>query len=249
MPCGTSFPLGRSAPTVQSDIDAVLIYRDNGDGVFQPAVDTRVSVATMTFDASGQVNLTLTSPETVSAGLPKSYWVVVRVDPAGNIGATVQTRLANVAAVHVLTGYTSVAGNFPLTSAVSTISPTVGTLNVTPTDLTPPTVLQGATNVAMLKLQLGTTQYTVPVLAIRVDRTGTGADSDITKIKIYQDSNGDGVFEGRASTRLSRAATTPSPTARRTSSSTRSSLSRKALPLISSPLITAARPSSEIRMG
>ena len=120
---------------MQSDIDAVVIYRDNGDGVFQPAVDTLVSVSTMTFNASGRVVLTLNTPETVFSGSPKSYWIVVRVDPAGNVGASVQTRETNSGSIGLLTSYTQIVGSFPIVSGIGTISPTVGLLRVTPTDL------------------------------------------------------------------------------------------------------------------
>src|SRR5688500_2259407 len=55
-------------------------------------------------------------------------------------------------------------------------------------------VIQGADGVGMLKLGFWTDAFQGSISSLRINRTGTGLDSDIAEVKIYKDCNNDGVF-------------------------------------------------------
>ena len=68
-------------------------------------------------------------------------------------------------------------------------------------------VTQGATAVGMLKLGFWTDAFQGAVHQIRVQRSGTGNDFDISGVKIYQDANGNGTLEPTIDTWISSAIT------------------------------------------
>ena len=101
-------------------------------------------------------------------------------------------------------GHTTVfAGNAPVASPTFPLAPTVNTVTVIADQVSGISALQNDKNVAMVRLKLHTDRNTAIVQRLRVQRTGSASslDSDITAIKVWQDLNGNGLFDSADSTR------------------------------------------------
>src|SRR5205807_2762598 len=66
-------------------------------------------------------------------------------------------------------------------------------------------IVQGATAVGMLRLAFWTDAFQGAIHQVRVTRSGTGNDFDITGVKIYQDANNNGKLEPTIDTLISSA--------------------------------------------
>jgi hypothetical protein len=74
-------------------------------------------------------------------------------------------------------------------------APTPDTLTVQGTDRAPSAVVQGDANVLVEQLTLTANSGSITVAALRIDLTGTGTDSDIAGVDLYDDSNDNGSFD------------------------------------------------------
>jgi hypothetical protein len=192
-----------------SDIAKVKIYRDDnggvgGNGKFDPAVDTLMGWGTF---SGGQSNIIFSTPEKIVYPNAQLYFIVYDIADGATPGKTVGMQLLTEGALKVSSPNTVASTYFPITTGTPTINPTIDTLTLTKVNKAPVTITQGQGNqpygytgvlkdpVAMLRVDMKADAHNVIVNRIKVKRTGTGSDSDITAVRIYYDANGNGEFD------------------------------------------------------
>ena len=175
-----------------NDVTRVMLYRDdNGNHTLEPGFDTLIASATYSL---GEAHMTLTN-ETVST-TPQDYFVAVDVAQSAQPNKTFNVRCNDHTFFTVNSIHQVASTNFPVTSGFSTIVPTTDPLLVTPFSVAPTQAMQGDVNTAMLKLNLSMGQNTASWVGLRVDRGGSGSDSDISEVNIFKDANGNGILDG-----------------------------------------------------
>ncbi|MBI4425538.1 MAG: hypothetical protein HY554_17535, partial [Elusimicrobia bacterium] len=189
--------LTRSGLSFDTDVSEVALYRDqDANRVFSQNLDLLISSGSF----SGGVASLSFATQTVQNSTA-SYFVRLKVHPGAVADNTIGFKLANPAAIRTAVSYTTIdPGPYPLQTATPPIRATVNTLSVSVLDVAPGSVLQGGTNVPMVRLGLWTDRNLVRVTGLRVDRGGTGDDSDIQTVKIF---NGPPAFSVAASTLVS----------------------------------------------
>ncbi|MBI4425837.1 MAG: hypothetical protein HY554_19055, partial [Elusimicrobia bacterium] len=82
-------------------------------------------------------------------------------------------------------------------SAMQPIAPTVNTMNLDIAQFAQAFARQADTNVALAKITAKTDRNTVKWERLRLDRTGSpdSLDTDVTLVRLYRDSNGNGAFD------------------------------------------------------
>ncbi len=172
-----------------SDIAAVTLHVDNGDGIYQPTQDPQLGVSQV-FPSSGPAVFSGLNFQVDPVG--RDMWIVYNLSANAVIGDTVGSNLPHNSSVAVAPG-TVYAGTFPLTSDLVTVRGP--TLTVTPRSLAPAQARQGRMNLPMLQLTLTVDFGQSTVSGFRIDKTGTSAlDSDVPAAKFWLD-NGDGLFD------------------------------------------------------
>ncbi|MHB8841609.1 MAG: hypothetical protein ACYC56_07450 [Candidatus Aquicultor sp.] len=87
--------------------------------------------------------------------------------------------------------------NTTVTAGVSADTGTPGpTITVSNSTEAADAIFQGQTDIVMQKLGFRTDYSTAQVTSIKVNRTGTGVDSDVARVRIFTDLNGNGAIDG-----------------------------------------------------
>ena len=172
-----------------ADVTWVFLRVDDGDGVYEPAVDAALGSPT---------NFPTAGPAVFSAlgfavdSTPRDVWIVIDAAATATIGAEAGTRIVSDASI-VATGGSVYGGNFPLDSGLVRIRGPL--LTIIATNLAPVDVPVGRLNVAMLRLNLSVDFGTATVLGMRVDKGGSSpVDSDLASVRLYADVDADGVW-------------------------------------------------------
>jgi hypothetical protein len=205
-----------------------LVYDANGDGVFepesaygqQPTVDQVISTTTFVNGVATFANLNIT----ISPNQPKNFFVAVRIStsPVTALPANLGLQLLSPSLVTV-NGLGVASNNFAIVTSTSPVIRQPATIHVQGQDIAawwaPGTgpipglgqqsyVTQGAAAVGMLRLALWTDAFQGSIHQIRVTRSGTGNDFDITGVNVYQDSVGNGTLVPTLDTWISSGTTT-----------------------------------------
>ena len=184
----TALTITKSGNLADGQVDAIKIYLDDGDGTYNSGSDTLVTGGADTF-TGGTSAITLSASQTITT-TPKVYFVVYVLNVAATIGNTIGGSAAVVGDMTV-TAPDLKTNNFPHASSNATVAvPDV--MTVTPTDLAPATIGQGA-NYPVLKLSLVTNANSAGLTDLNVYRTGTLARAEVISIHLYQD-DGNGVY-------------------------------------------------------
>ena len=186
--------MDRAGSGVDGDVQAVKIYADNGDHVFDPATDTLITSGLDTF-TSGSAIMTL-STQTISTST-QTYWLVYDVSASASAGKTLGASITSSGFFTIVSPSVMGLANFPFVSGLMNITPTIDTMTVVPTNLAPG-MTQGDANKALGKIVVSASGHAVVWSSLRLDRTG-GVDSDISAVSIYAD-DGDGVFSASSDT-------------------------------------------------
>ncbi|OGS26936.1 MAG: hypothetical protein A2339_04820 [Elusimicrobia bacterium RIFOXYB12_FULL_50_12] len=182
--------VNKKGTCADADISRIGLWRDNNsDGLFQNNFDTFLSSGAL---SAGSVYLAVNDSIEIST---KTYFFVADISPSAGTEVSfglecTQNSYFTVNSPHLVSNAT-----FPITSSTSTIKPTTDILTVTAQDKAPTDSIQGTTNVEMLKLTLSVNANGVIWTGLKLDRTGTATDSDISAIKVFYDSNADGIFQ------------------------------------------------------
>jgi hypothetical protein len=188
--------VNRIGSGLDSDISRVSIWLDgappSAGGYFNPGIDIMLGTAPV---SGGAANV-LFPPETLNSGTTYVMFVVYDINPLANPGDTVGARLTNGSYITIASTATTLVGTFPAQSSTATINAVVNTLLIpTALDETSGGLLQGATNMPMLRLDVRSNQNEVAWTGFTVQRTGTGTDAEVSKIKVYIDANANGTLD------------------------------------------------------
>ncbi|MBI3548754.1 MAG: T9SS type A sorting domain-containing protein [Elusimicrobia bacterium] len=185
--------INRTGVSVDADVNAVEIWQDPSPlvdgGVFNPAVDVRLGTAAF---ASGLATINITTA-TLSAGTTFVFLVVYDVSATATVGNSLGGKMNSSSFVNSPTA-TTVVGNFPFSSSTGTVAATVNHLVVTPLDQSPGSLLQGATNVALLRVKAYADQNAVIWSGLNIQRLGSSSDGEVDAISIYRDADANGVL-------------------------------------------------------
>jgi len=202
----TGTPLSRDA-----DVERVKIYRDlDNNGLFSSKSDLEISISTITYAFTDQaVNIYFATPQVIGTA-PQTYFFVydIAVDATLNeqVGAMFDgpacfffpippNSVDNPVSKYLGPGYwdvTAPVGEFPFESpkiAVKTLE-----LNLVATDLAPGGARQKEKDVVMQRLALSVNANRAEWNILTVEELDTAVDSDFALVKLYRDSDRDGVF-------------------------------------------------------
>jgi hypothetical protein len=134
---------------------------------------------------------------------PADYFLVLDIDQTAVTDDVVGVRLAGPSSVIVGAQtpndavHTVKADNFPGSSAVTVLKPTVDTLQVKSESLMPVNITQNQKQVPVMKLNLRASANTVVWDQIRLDMTtdNNAVDGDIRLVSIYRDMDANGFFD------------------------------------------------------
>ncbi|NCQ31087.1 MAG: hypothetical protein GW802_27380, partial [Armatimonadetes bacterium] len=175
---------------------ADVLIGDSGAGALAPETPTQsVTVALDTSkDGSGNVGTAPVDSPTVAPGIKKYLLVLYDIASKADTGSTVGCEIPDTGVKVVSPGV--VSGTFPLSTRTVAIADLPDLLTVQGTHLGPATAVQGKTGVVMAKLTLGIrgNDDSVTVTSVRVDQSGTAADSDVARVLLY-DAGSNGTFD------------------------------------------------------
>ena len=181
-------------PVVDSNIDAVDLWLDDGDSAFDAAGDLLLDSATFSGNSANM------SPAwKVSSALDATFFITFDIAATAGIGDFVGVE---VAAATSFTAYPP-DGVSCVGCPLDTYQPGVKTrilgdwdnATFTPNDLAPLTANQGQLAVLMGSINVTVDNNTANISSVIANLTGTGTDSDITLVRVFQD-DGDGTFDG-----------------------------------------------------
>lgn len=190
--------VNRSGNGVDGDVAWVRVYRDLSvdGGPLNPAVDLLIGSATF---AGGLATVNIATA-TINSGTPGVFFLAYAVDSLANPGNTLGMGLSNVSYVRAVSPLTTVTGAFPFSSSTGTIAASINTLLLSVLDQTPGGLLQGATNISLLRVTAHAGTNSIPWSGLSVARLGTGLDADVQSLRIYRDENADGQLQADTDT-------------------------------------------------
>jgi hypothetical protein len=173
-----------------SDISKLLVYKDTGDEKFSPATDELVALKKSPF-INKETKIIFTQPEIIRENTTYYYFLVGELDVNATPGKKVGIE-CTTSSYFLLNGPHRVSEkNFPLTSQLVKIVPTVDTLIPEFIDLTPTEVRQGDENIPLIKLVLKTNVRTASWKGLSLKKIGTCQPEDIIRLSLYKDTGND----------------------------------------------------------
>lgn len=175
-----------------ADITEFTLYKDDGDGVFLAGADAAATLPAS--GADGTVQLVF-SPVRLIATAPQVYWLTVSVATLAAPGATLTLACPDTGYLTLSSMDSADPASFPLAIQVpGALQDMPDTLRVSLEDLAPTSVYQGRAGNPMARLKLWTDQDGAVWRGLRVDLTGNAAAADISAVRLYADSDGNGAF-------------------------------------------------------
>ncbi|MDP2210802.1 MAG: hypothetical protein Q8J63_03565 [Candidatus Aquicultor sp.] len=187
-----SIKVGRTGTGADSDISSVRIYTDlNHNGAID-AEDTQLGSNTF---SSGSATIAFAA-QTIGT-TASSFLVVYNISATSNTSVTLGSNIADKTYLNI-TGASQVYNFSNHGSNTLTLNGDVVTMTSAPVDTI---AYRGKQNVVMQKLGVSTNYSSALLTAIEVTKDGTLADSKIDAVKIFLDTNEDGLF-GAGDTQL-----------------------------------------------
>lgn len=194
----TQLRVTRSGTGSDSDVTAVKLYRDaDADGSLSVVADERLSTGTF---SGGTVLLTFAT-QTVAAST-QTFFIAYDFRTTAVAGNTVGARVAAAGDLRVAAPDTVSTTGFPLQSANSTVTATQAGMFVTPVNLAPGELKQGATDQVLMSLSLNTTAFALTWSALTVRSTGSAADADVKAVSLWHDANLNGAIDIGTDTKI-----------------------------------------------
>ncbi len=171
-----------------SDITAIKLYRDNGDGVWGG-----ISVETLLAAGVFSDGLVSFAPAVQTIAYPNLYlyYLVVDIDEAAVLDRDFGVDLPGESYISV-NGLNTVAVS-PFYSQRAVIQPTVDTVIVSGLDGVS-AKMQGDSNMVMGRLRMRAATGSALMYSIRFDKTGTTPDTDVTLVRVYKDTDANGTL-------------------------------------------------------
>jgi len=182
------FHLTGDAPS--NAVSSIALYRDaNGDGVFESGTDSLVSSGLDDFvNGVSTVVFTSSASSATVGSSPSIFFAVVSLSGGAAIGDTLGLQLDTTSDVALSNSSNTVTfSTEPFASGIFPIE-LANTLTVSPESETPAELSQGG-EYAVLKATLTVDSGQMTITQIAVRRSGSGLDSDVSAVKVYQDPN------------------------------------------------------------
>ncbi|PJA17035.1 MAG: hypothetical protein COX66_05895 [Elusimicrobia bacterium CG_4_10_14_0_2_um_filter_63_34] len=200
-----SLQVNQAGSAQQADVQAVKIYYDFNDfGVWNSANVGNyqlVTSSTQTFDGSGNVTLSFSTPPVLSP-TPARYFLVVDVSTSAVPDRAITVR-ASTGPFFGIEAPNFIDPDAVFASQALTLKPPPVTMFVQGISSAPTQATQGQSNVVMLTLRAWTSAFDADFSGLTVTRTGTSADSEVSSVKLYRDADADGILNVLVDTRLS----------------------------------------------
>nr|NIM02852.1 hypothetical protein [bacterium]NIN91878.1 hypothetical protein [bacterium]NIO18144.1 hypothetical protein [bacterium]NIO73119.1 hypothetical protein [bacterium] len=167
-----------------TDITEVKVWRDNNANTILDGMDVLVATATFT---GTDVSIQFPTTQYVFDST-QYYFLTFSLSGSATPNALAGLKIDTANDIYQLSPHI-VQGTFPIQSTEIEIEPTRDELITSFTDISGAAVplIQGEKNVGMLKMILSSNENTIIWSKLRVERTGTGTDSDVSTVKIYRD--------------------------------------------------------------
>jgi len=187
----TAVKVTKTGTLADSWVTSVKVYLDDGDNGYDPE-DTLISPGVTTF-SGGIANVTLSAAQTLTT-TAKVYFIVYDLESMAIVDATIGARVAANTDL-TLSGVDTVSStNFPIDSTAASVTDVSDTVTLTPTDMAPANVVQGA-DYSVEKFSMVTNDDQAAWTAVKVTKAGTLADAGVAAVRIYQDT-GNGTYYG-----------------------------------------------------
>ncbi|MDE2291358.1 MAG: hypothetical protein KGL53_04685, partial [Elusimicrobia bacterium] len=190
----------RTGTGQDSDVSAVEVWRQaNVDGSsLNPLIDVMIGSAPF---ASGLASVRVTT-QTLVSGTTGVFFVSYLVSPSATPGVTLGLKMSTGDVTAGNTGTTVTGVDF--LTADAPVQATVNHMLIVNAvkDVSPGSLLQGQPHVAMLRLDVQSDKNDFVWTSLSVERLGTASDADVSAVNLYQDYNGDGVFEADIDTKI-----------------------------------------------
>lgn len=187
-----SLKVDLSGTGTDSDITAVRLYHDaDGSGTLdggdsQLGTTQSFSGGTLTFSGLWFI---------VNPGTPENLLIVYDISVTATIGATVGCTIVGDAYITVQAP--GIVNSFATIQSVnSNIQDFTDYLTIMGEDEAPTNVIQGQIDVVMEKLTLIAGTDSLTLTAIKLDKAGTAMETEITSVKLFDDSDDTGTFTG-----------------------------------------------------
>ena len=194
----TKIHIIQSGTASDSDIDSVRLYKDsNGNGLLDPATDALLGSGTL---VSKETDIILDVPEIITSTLSNyaTYFIAAAVSKRASVDNTIRLNI-NTSGITLAGSDNVSSANFPLNSAVATITNYRDVVNVTFTSLAPRDARVDETGIAVAKMKLWAYCGAVFTKAT-LEYTGTGSVANVKAVKIYADTDSDESFSTAADT-------------------------------------------------
>ena len=205
-----SLKLEQVGSAADAETTAVKVYYDsNGAGLWNSsnlANYEMVSSAGQRFGETEPKTVTVSffvgasTPPALSAAVHR-YFVVVDLATSAVPGHTVALRAIDKSYFQVSPPNQMADASFQ--SATLTVNAPPAQMFVLSSALAPGTTIQGATNIPMARFSLWMSSYTGSWNRLTVSRYGTGSDPDVSAVKLFRDSNANGLLDLVSDERLS----------------------------------------------
>ncbi|MBI4347113.1 MAG: LamG domain-containing protein, partial [Elusimicrobia bacterium] len=187
----TGLRIDRAGTAGDSDISGIKVYQ--GGSVFSLANSTLMTSGLDTF-SGGTANVFLLSPLQVTPTTIYAY-IALDVAPTAVTGSTVGVTITTTSWVSVNVPNLVDPANFPVASANIAIQAYPDVVRTYGTSLAPASSPSGTPDVLVAKYVMQTTLVNVPVTQVKVSRSGTVTDPEISDIRLWRDVNGDGALD------------------------------------------------------
>jgi len=181
-------------PPLDADVTIVGLLLDGGDGVFDLVDDLVVGFGPFTGGVSA---ISLFTTVTVFAGAPERLWIAYNIAATAGVGNRVGA-LFNATSVTPFGPDIAVCVGCPLDTYDGTkteiTGPSGDNVTVSMTDLSPPTVLAGDTDVLMAAFAASVDTNSALLQSLTLNLTGVPpSDLDVSRVVLLED-DGDSVF-------------------------------------------------------
>ncbi|TPW21742.1 MAG: hypothetical protein FD126_386 [Elusimicrobia bacterium] len=202
-----SLRVDQAGTAADLDVKAVKLFYDLTDtGSFDSGnlnAYEEVTGGTQTFGSNGPGSMILTfSTAQPLSPTPKRYFLAVDIATGATPARTVVVR-ASTGAFFTVDAPNQVQANAGFQSPALSVNAPPISMFVTAGSSAPASAVQGTSNQAMLTLKAFTNAYSARWTQLRVTRSGTGSDSDVTAVKLYRDADADGSLSVVSDERLS----------------------------------------------
>lgn len=186
--------LSRLGAGADTDLTAVEIWQQAATQFGQPFSPSAPNNLLGSATLSGGAATVAISTANITAGTTTVLFIAYDVSSAAGVGDQLGVKL-NAGAFQAVSPETTIAGNFPFQTSTAPIAQVVSTMTILGTDESPGTLLQGATNQAMLRVQVWAGPNAVTWSSFVLTRQGNGGSGDISALQVFVSTDGNSSYD------------------------------------------------------